>query len=55
MTGPDTTFHQSFTIQGGRATGSGRLAEGGNLDTGMYDTLTWSTKECPYVAASATR
>jgi carboxypeptidase family protein/TonB-dependent receptor-like protein len=36
-TGPDTTYHQRFTIQGGRATGSGRLAEGGNLDTGSGD------------------
>lgn len=36
-TGPDTIYHRSFTIQGGRATGSGRLAEGGNLDTGSGD------------------
>lgn len=35
--GPDTIFHRSFTIQGGRETGSGRLAQGGNLAGGNGD------------------
>lgn len=33
-TGPYTVYHQGITINSGRATGTGSLAEGGNLDGG---------------------
>ncbi|MGE5245954.1 MAG: TonB-dependent receptor domain-containing protein [Betaproteobacteria bacterium] len=32
--GPDVIIHKSFNIQSGRAVGSGRLVQGGNLDGG---------------------